>query len=194
MTSANRSTLLRGIGLALALSLAGTALLVALPPLFGAATSVRIVVALLGLAYVLYVLASSAERTGRITTVVGWSALAAAAWLIEPPLGVYVLLHVAMIWLARSLYHYSSVLSALADLALSAVAAAFAVWAAQRTGGTWLALWCFFLVQAFHVWLPAAIGRGSSARAHVAGADDGEVFERAYRAAEAALRRLAETR
>ena len=42
--------------------------------------------------------------------------------------------------------------------------AAFAVWAAQRSGSAWLALWCFFLVQAFHVLIPATLTqRGSAA-------------------------------
>src|SRR5690606_18998450 len=164
-----RATLSRGIVAALALSLAGAALLAALPALVGAAAAVRIVVAVLGVAYLSYVLADSAERTGRVTTIVAWTAAAAAAWLAEPPLGVYVVLHVGLIWLVRSLYRYSSVLSALADLALTALAAAFAAWAAQRAGSAWLALWCFFLVQAFHAWLPTTLRAGSAAMLRGAG-------------------------
>lgn len=197
MSRANRKpTLSRGIVVALALSLSGAALLAALPALVGAAAALRLVVALLGLAYVAYVLADSAERTGRVTTIVAWTAAAAAAWIVEPPLGVYVLLHIGLIWLVRSLYRYSSLLSALADLALTALAAAFAVWAAQRAGSAWLSLWCFFLVQAFHAWLPAAIRADALAAGTLRGARarGGADFERAHRAAEAALRRLAETR
>ena len=185
-----KPTLLRGIVVALAASLCGAALLAALPALFGAAAAARIVIALLGLGYVVYVLADSAERTGRVTTVVVWTAAAAGTWLVEPPLGAYALLHIGMIWLIRSLYRYSSILSALADLALTALAAAFAVWAAARSGSPWLALWCFFLVQAFHAWLPASLGAKGPRSART---DDGASFERAHRAAEAALRRLAET-
>lgn len=192
MSGASRKpTLLEGVAVALGLSLCGAALLTALPALFGPSAAIRIVTALLGLAYVVYVLAYSAQRSGRVTTVVVWAAAAAAAWLAEPPLGVYVALHVASLWLVRSLYRYSSLLSALGDLALTTLAAAFAVWAASRAGSAWLALWCFFLVQAFHAWLPAAIG-GSATRSARAG--DDAAFARAHRAAEAALRRLAETR
>ncbi|HEX6993989.1 MAG TPA: hypothetical protein VF339_07555 [Gammaproteobacteria bacterium] len=187
--TSRRPTLLRGVGVALAWSVGGAALLSTLPALVGASAAIRIVVAVLGLAYVLYVLADSAERTGRTTTVVVWAAVAAAAWITNPPLGVYVLLHVALIWLVRALYRYSSTLSALADLTLTALAAAFAVWTAARTGSAWLALWCFFLVQAFHVWLPEKLG-GRAPR-DPRGEND---FERARHAAEAALRRLAETR
>lgn len=186
-----RPTVLRGIAVALGASLCGAALLAALPALFGPDAAARFVVALLALGYVVYVLADSAERTGRVTTVVVWAAAAAGAWIAEPPLGAYMLVHVGLVWLIRSLYRYSSVLTALADLALTALAAAFAVWAATRSGSAWLALWCFFLVQAFHAWLPPALGAKSLRNPR---GDDSARFERAHRAAEAALRRLAETR
>jgi hypothetical protein len=96
-----------------------------------------------------------------------------------------VLVHVGLIWLVRSLYFYSGVLPALADLGLSVLGAAFAVWAAQRSGSAMLAFWCFFLVQAFHVLLPTAIAeRGQPA-------DDADLkFNRAHTAAEGAIRRL----
>ena len=93
---------------------------------------------------------------------------------------------VALIWLVRSLYCYSGVLPALADLGLGLLGAAFAVWAAQRSGGAWLAFWCFFLVQAFHVLIPPAVGAGTDDGS--AAADD--AFARAQRAADAAVRRL----
>jgi hypothetical protein len=88
----------------------------------------------------------------------------------------------------RSLYHYSGLPPALADFGLSLLGAAFAVWAAQRSGSAWLALWCFFLVQAFHALIPPTLARGSAAPD---AADDG--FARAHRAAEAAVRRLSST-
>jgi len=192
MTRRSRSpSLFGGVAAALVLSLSGAALLAALTPIVGTASAVRAVVALLGLAYVLYLLGRSDERTGRISSVVLWSFAAAAAWFAEPPLAVYVVLHVGMIWLFRSLYHYSSALSALADLGLSVLAAAFAAWAAGRSGSAWLAIWCFFLVQAFFVLLPVGFANDTRTGGRV---EDGEAFERAHRAARAALRRLAETR
>src|SRR5690606_1811956 len=98
-------SLLQGVVAALVLSLAGAALLAALTPVLGTGTALRAVVALLGLAYVLYLLSRSTERTGRITAVVLWAAAAAAAWAASPSLAVYVLLHAGMVWLVRSLYH-----------------------------------------------------------------------------------------
>jgi len=68
--------------------------------------------------------------------------------------------------------------------------AAFAVWAAQRSGSALLAFWCFFLVQAFHVLLPASIAAPGGERV----ADADLRFNRANAAAEAAIRRLSASR
>ena len=179
-------SLLGGVVVALALSLSGAALLAALTPILGAGQAFRAVVALLSLSYVLYVLGASAQRTGRISSVVLCSAAAAIAWFAEPPITVYVMLHIGLIWLFRSLYHHASALSTLADLGLTVLAAAFGAWALSRSGSAWLALWCFFLVQAFFVVLPAGASDGTCESA----AEDGAAFERAHRAAQAALRRL----
>ncbi len=173
------------LGSAFVLSLSGAAVLVTLSPFVGSGTALRAVIALLGLAYVLYVIGRSGERVGRITTVALWIAAASFAWFLGLPLVVYVLVHVGLVWLVRSLYHYSGVLPALADLGLGLLGAAFAVWAAQRSGSAWLALWCFFLVQSFHVLIPPTLG------AAIAPPDAGnDAFARAHRAAEAAVRRL----
>jgi hypothetical protein len=175
-----------GLGLvaALILSACGAALLGALAPWLGLGVALRAVIALLGFAYVLYSIGRSGERVGRITTLACWLVIASGAWLVGLPLVAYVLVHLGAVWLVRSLYYYSGLLPALADLGLTLLGAAFALWAAQRGGGAWLALWCFFLVQAFHVSIPASLARKSGPDAP----DD--AFARAHRAAEAAVRRL----
>jgi hypothetical protein len=175
-----------GLAVALVLSACGAAVLAAATPWLGQATALRAVIALLGLAYTLHAIARSGERVGRVTTIASWIVIASAVWLAGLPLTGYVLAHIGLVWLARSLYYYSGLLPALADLGLSVLGAAFAVWAAQRSGSAWLAFWCFFLVQAFHVSIPAALTkRGAGA---LDAADD--AFGRAHRAAEAAVRRL----
>lgn len=182
-------TLASGLGAAFVLSACGGAVLAALSPWLGSGTAVRAVIALLGFAYTLYVLGRSGERVGRITTVACWIAVASGAWLLGLPLVGYALLHVGLVWLVRALYHCSGLLPAVADLGLSLLGAAFAVWAAQHSGSAWLALWCFFLVQAFHVLIPATLtGRSAAGREPT---DD--AFARAHRAAEAAVRRLSST-
>ncbi|HVJ31097.1 MAG TPA: hypothetical protein VNA66_12370 [Gammaproteobacteria bacterium] len=189
MSAAKRMPSL-GLGLvaALILSACGAALLAALAPWLGPGVALRAVIALLGLAYVLYAIGRSGERVGRITTLVCWLVVASGAWLAGLPLVAYVLVHLGAVWLVRSLYYYSGLMPALADLGVTLLGAAFAVWAAQRADSAWLALWCFFLVQAFHVSIPASLARSSTPAAP----DD--AFARAHRAAEAAVRRLSSAR
>jgi len=54
--------------------------------------------------------ARSGERVGRVTTIACWLAAACVAWLAGLPLVAYVLVHVGLAWLVRSLYYYSGVL------------------------------------------------------------------------------------
>lgn len=187
MSARSTPSFAHGLFAAFVLSVAGAAVLAALAPWLGPATSLRAVIALLGFAYVLYVIGRSGERVGRITTVASWCLVASIAWLAGLPLVAYVLLHIGLVWLVRSLYHYSGLLPALADLGVSLLGAAFAAWAVQRSGSAWLALWCFFLVQAFHAWIPPTLAQRTDANA----ADTTEdAFARAHRAAESAVRRL----
>lgn len=173
-----------GLVAALVLSTCGAALLAVLSPWLGQAASLRAVIALAGFAYVLFAVAQSGERVGRVTAIACWLAAAAAAWLADPPLAAYLLVHLALVWLARSLYYCAGLLPALADLGLVLLGAAFAGWAALRADSAWLALWCFFLVQALHVVVPKSLER------RAARADAGDAFARAHRAAEEAVRRL----
>ncbi len=183
--SARQPSFARNLSAAFVLALCGGAVLAALAPWLGGATALRAVIALVAFAYVLYVIGASGERIGRITTIACWCVAAGGAWLAGLPLVGYVLVHVGLVWLVRSLYRYSGMLPALVDLALSLLGAAFGVWAAQRSGSVWLALWCFFLVQAFHTLIPATLAkRGDS------GAETEDAFAHAHRAAEAAVRRL----
>lgn len=184
-------SLLHGIAIAFVLSAVGGALSFALSLLLGAQPALRILVPLLGGAYVLYLLSRSHERIGRVTTVLAWTLGCAAAWFAHPPLAPYLLIHVGMLWLIRSLYFYSGVLPALADLALSLIALAFGVWAASRSGGVFLGSWSFFLVQAFFVLIPASVRDGARRGSAPAAGPEPCAFTLAQRTADAALRRLA---
>ena len=157
MSAAHRMPSLgAGLGAAVVLSACGAALLAAMTPLLGLATALRAVIALLGFAYVLYVVGRSGERVGRVTTIVCWIVVASAAWLAGLPLAGYVLVHLGLVWLVRSLYYYSGLLPALADLGCHGCSAPRSP-SGRRSArsSAWLALWCFFLVQAFHVLIPA---------------------------------------
>ena len=182
-----RPSFAQGLLMAFLLSFFASTLFATLGQLYGAGTVLRILVPIVGLAYTLYLLSRSSDRVGRLTTVIVWALVAGATWLTAPPLAVLLIVHAGMTWLVRSLYFYSSVLPALLDLALSVLGLSAAIWAAILTGSAFLAFWCFFLVQALFVVLPRDISAGTTgpARNH----DDGG-FQRAYRTAEAAARRL----
>jgi len=190
MSARNSPSFGHALGAALVFSIGGAAVLAALGPLVGTGTALRIVIALLGLAYVLYLVARSGERVGRITTIAVWIAGACIAWFAGLPFVAYALVHLGLVWLVRSLYYYSGLLPALADFGLCLLGAAFAAWAAQRSGSAWLAFWCFFLAQAFHLLIPASLNERSG---NATDATD-DAFTRAHRAAESAVRRLSSAR
>jgi len=177
---------IHGVAVAAILAFVASAIVAALTPFVAFGSVVRLVIPLLSLVYVLYLLKSSKERTGNITTLSLWSALAVLAWWVSPPLPFYLLFHVAAIWLVRSLYFYSGVLPALADFGLCALSVSAFVWAVSRTGSVFLATWTFFLVQALFVAIPVAVKRSVCDDRVV----NDQPFERARRQAEAALQQL----
>jgi len=185
-----RPTFFEGVGVALVASLAGSVLYGALGTVLPSGLVLRLVVAGLGLAYVLYLLGRTSERVGRITTLVAWLVAAGLVWMFVPTLTLYVLLHLGLVWLIRSLYFHASLLAALADLGQSGLALAAGVWALLHTGSLFLALWCFFLVQALFVAIPASPRRGHTA----VKPDADDHFQQAHRVAEAAVRRLSTIR
>ena len=177
-----RPSFLEGAVLALAASIGGSILYSGLDYLLGAGLAVRLLVAALGLAYLLYVLVRSEARVGRLVSLAAWLLLAVAAWLLSLPLSLYLLAHVGAVWLSRALYFYPSPLPALADLGLQGLALAAALWALSHTASPLLGIWCFFLVQA--LFIPLGAGKAPQER------DREDRFQHAYASAEAALRKL----
>lgn len=181
-------TFLEGVGVALAASLVGSMLYTAVKLVFPGVPVLRLLIAGIGLAYVFYLLSRSPERVGRITAVAAWVVIAGVLWFTQPPLLLYVCMHLGSLWLIRSLYFYSSALSALADLGLNGLSLAAAIWAVTRTGSVFLGIWCFFLVQALFVFIPKNVHRtqGSGQATH----EREDRFQHAYRVADAAVRKL----
>lgn len=184
----NRPGFLHGVIVAAILAFFASAIVATLTPFAGLGAVVRLVIPMLGLAYLLYLLNRTTERLGRVTTLTLWTAMAAVTWWIAPPLPLYVLIHVGAVWLVRSLYFYSGIMPALMDLGLNALSVSAAVWAITRSGSVFLATWCFFLVQALFVAIPPAVQR--TAKPEMNTAVDNDSFERARRQADAALRQL----
>ena len=183
-----RPGFLHGVLVAAVLGFFASAVVATLTPFMGLGAVVRLVIPGLALAYVLFLFSRSRERVGRVTTLVFWSALAAAAWWTAPPLPLYLLIHAGAIWLVRCLYFYSGLVPALLDLGLSTLSVSASVWAITRSGSIFLATWCFFLVQALFVAIPPAVRRGREASRHSSADNSG--FERAKRQADHALRQL----
>lgn len=148
--------------------------------------SIRLLISGLATAYVHYLLCRSQERTGLITLMLTWFILLATLWLFYPPLTLFFVLHVLAIWLVRSLYSYASLFSSLADLALNAFSIASAAWALHHTGSLFLTFWCFFLLQALFVYIPTGV---KSQNPVLTGNNETD-FNRAYQAAETAVRKL----
>jgi hypothetical protein len=155
----------------------------------------RLTVAGLGLAVVIRSIAQSDERTGRIVTLVAWTVVAAGVWLAGAALPVFVVVHVTLAWLVRSLYCYSRIVEAGVDFGITLLALSFAVFAAVRTDSVFLAAWSFLLVQALHVSIPGLVARWSEPKQEeIPLGDPNRGFAEAFKAANEALHRIASQR
>ena len=177
-----------GVAIAFVLAAIAGVIFSALSPVLGVPFLVRFLITGCGGAYVMYLLFRTEIRSGRIATMTVWGLAALGIWILAPSFAWFVIAHTGLIWLVRALYFYAGLWPALADFGLSALALMAALATAKHTGSLFLSLWCFFLVQALFVSLPDRIRplRGSAAT----GGSPGDPFEKAYRSADAALRRL----
>lgn len=183
-----RAGFMHGVIIAAIFGFFASAMVVTLTPLLGFGSVIRLLIPALALAYLLYLMRYSEKRLGRVTTFLLWSVLALVTWWLAPPFPLYLLIHVAAVWLVRSLYFYSGLIPALMDLGLNALSISAAVLAMTRSGSVFLATWCFFLLQALFVAIPPTF-QGTKKPVHEFAAER-ESFERARRQADAALRQL----
>ena len=180
-----RETFLRGVLIAFALAaFSGTAFL-ALKPVFGTALVLRWLIAASSGLYVVYLLTRSSEKAGRLAVPALWALAAIAIWATAPGLGGFVLAHVGVIWLVRSLYFHAGIVAAVLDLGICGAGFLAAVAAAWSSHSVFLSVWSFFLVQALFVAIPAVLQPASPVQA----ANTDERFQRALMTAEAAIRR-----
>lgn len=178
-------TFWRGVLLAIVISVVGAVLHMVLAKVFGSATTLRLVILVAALGYVLALLAHGPRQDGRVVAALAWLGLAGLLLVFNPPLILWLLLQTGFIWLLRSLQRYASLIPAGSDALLSGFALAAAIATAQHTHSLFLALWSYLLVQALAAFIPA---RNTAAPAASAGADTD--FESSYRNAETALRNL----
>jgi len=176
-----------GVLVALLSSLVGTVTFYGLSSFFGDNIAIRFVISGLSLVYILYLLRKSNERIGRILVVVTWIVITLISWALWTPAVLFVLTNLAMIWLTRSLYFYSSLFSSLTDLGLTALSVVIALWAATQSNNLFLTIWCFFLTQALFVMIPSSIKTNKNPTKIYSKEAD---FQHAYRVAESAVRKL----
>lgn len=175
---------LEGVLVALTAALGATLAEGVLTVILPRGSALTLVVAGLGLGYLLYLLGRARDSAGRVVMVSGWLMVTGLGWALSPGPWTQVLVQSGLIWLVRGLYHQATPVAALVDLGLILTGLAAALWAGSHTGSVFLAVWCLFLVQALFAGVPERPGAGSSPEA---GPDP---FDLARRAAEGAIGRL----
>ncbi len=148
-------------------------------------------VSLLSFFYLIYLIARSEIKTGRIIAFSLWAVITISSWLLLLPFSIFLLVQISIIWILRSLYFYSSLLSSLTDLILTGLSISAAIWAGLHTGTLFLALWSFFLMQSLFVLIPKSlkplnIDNGAAELDN----DSNDAFNRAYQTAKHALGKL----
>ncbi len=176
-------TFWRGALLAVVISVVGAVLHALLTKVLGSGHSLRLIVLVSAMSYVLAMLAYDPRHSGRVVAALAWLGLAGLLLVFNPPLSLWMLLQTGFIWLLRSLQRYDSLIPAGADALISGFALAAAIATAQHTHSLFLTLWSFFLVQALVAFVPVRAVRAPA----IARESD---FESSYRNAETALRRL----
>jgi len=183
-------TFLEGVAVALVLSAVSTGLMVAFEWFMPIGLLGRLLISGMGLFYILYLLSRSGQRAGRITIVAVYVLFAVGCWVLALPIALYLVIHIGLLWLVRSLYRYASVLSALADMGLTGLALAASIAAWLHAGNLFLSLWTFFLIQALYVAIPVSFQLRTGARHGTDQSIGADRFEYAQRAAETVLRKL----
>jgi hypothetical protein len=173
----------RNVGTGLLASFAGTVAYHVVAPLAGSDVALRGTIVLLAAIAALALLLDRSHRVGRFVAFAAWLAVLAALLVFDPSLWLWAGVPVFALWLMRSLSRYQSLWQAGADAAIALFAFATAWVALRHTHSVFLALWCFFLVQALTSLIPHARPATPSPA--------GDRYDQAQRNAEAALRRLA---
>lgn len=186
---------IEGIVIAVIASIVGSIGYFVLSAIFPFSIVIKLLASGFSFAYILYLLSRSQERIGRISSVVVWSIITIGLWLSGAVFSIFILSQILMIWLLRSLYFYSSLLSSGADLFLSGFSLAAGIWAFFNTGSAFLSIWTLFLVQALFVFIPSRMGaKGNKTNSTTLDNNHFDLktvnFQRAYRNAEAAVRKL----
>lgn len=181
-------SILNGIAFAIIISLISALLIHLLPLILTISNSYRLTIAVLSLAYLIYLFRYSEVRRGRVIVFIAWMSINFAAWFFNLSLINLIAINLLTIWLVRSLYFHSSISAATLDLLLVAMSAGAGTWALLHTSSPVAAAWCFFLCQSLFSAIPQ-----SSLSVNKISPDnrkDTGRFEAAHRVAMDAVRKL----
>lgn len=177
---------LRGVVVAVALSIAAAVAVPVFAPVTGLHDAFRLTVALVAAGYLVSLLRGGAGTAGVPTAAAIWLILAAILALLVQDVPAYVAAHTGLIWIVRSLLIHRSAGFAITDALLSGMALVAGALALSRTGSTFLAVWTFFFAQA----AVAALSAGRRTDANKDVPDPQAAFVQAEQQAERALERL----
>ncbi len=147
----------------------------------------RILITAISFGYSIYLLIRCRQNTGRIIVLISWLLMSIALWLFHPTLFNYALIHLAVIWLIRSVYFHASMLCVLFDLGLIAFGTALGFLALLHSASVLLCLWCFFLVQALFVALPGSVKKAPAGQSAIS---SHKKFQQAFQTAQSAVKDL----
>jgi hypothetical protein len=151
-----------------------------------ASDALTLVLAALGLGYLLYLLARGWEPAGRVLLVLVWLAATGISLALFPLPLFQAATQAGLIWIPRVWCFERTPLAALLDLGLIGAGGLAALWTLLSTGSLFLAVWSLMLVQALFCAVPARPGHVPDL-GPVAAPDP---FDLARRAAEVALSRI----
>ncbi len=180
-------TLIEGIAVALAISLAAvpTAMLVSF--LMPAIIASKVVVGLTAYSYILYILSKSRSTVGKAT----FGASALAAFLFAVAYGFhwmpFIILLAGCIWAARSFFFAQGFISAALHGGLCLLGVAGAIWAFSVNRSVFAPVWCFFLIQALWIFIPPCFSKVRISSVEIPSKRKEDRFQRSFRAAETAL-------
>ena len=179
---------MRGVVIALGFAFVSSVAFIVIAPGMSFYWFVFLLVPILCFAYLLSIGQYRFRKAGWVSSLVLWCVFAGLLWLLSPSLVDYLLLHVVALSLMRTLFFHKNLLAMLLDFALSLFALGTSFWAMSHTGSLFLAVWCFFLVQAAFIAIPGCTTATSS---RSAATSNSQQFDVALRKAEEALRKVA---
>jgi len=119
--------------------------------------SLKTSIASITLAYLIYLLWAKKSSHGRILLLFSVCLILGMGYLVLS-LTPFILLSMFIIWLSRSLLWHRSFIAAGADGVLCGLGSIFSTFSWLHTGSLFIAIWCFFLLQALFVLIPQRFG------------------------------------